>query len=291
MTTGILLGQNDNEAIPEGIIVAWSGSKNNIPQGWVLCDGTNGTPDLRDRFILGAGTKYSYSKAGGEDTHILSVDEMPAHTHDFSSKSEYFKGMYAGGIGSNLTYGTGCATTEEGSGGKPLTITYTGGDSAHNNMPPYYALCYICYKKGFFILQQNSFIVIPKVSGAVYGFSLNNNNYYESQNKGVKNSYAIARVTLDMYTTGDCTIKYISYGESGFDYGVIGKLDTSLTLSSEADSESRVAKSAKEESSGDIKTYTFSNISTGQHYFDIKYRKDSSNDAYNDSMQFKITLS
>lgn len=45
--------------LPRGTIVAWSGSKNTIPAGWALCEGLNGTPDLRDRFIVGAGGGYA----------------------------------------------------------------------------------------------------------------------------------------------------------------------------------------------------------------------------------------
>jgi len=72
--------------LPKGVIVAWSGT--NVPQGWQLCDGTNGTPDLRGRFILGAGqgpglTGRNMGESGGEETHLLTVQEMPPHNHTF----------------------------------------------------------------------------------------------------------------------------------------------------------------------------------------------------------------
>ena len=51
--------------VPSGVILMWSGTADNIPKGWLLCDGTNGTPNLRDRFIIGAGGKYSPGATGG----------------------------------------------------------------------------------------------------------------------------------------------------------------------------------------------------------------------------------
>ena len=52
--------------VPKGGIIIWSGSVNDIPAGWVLCDGSNGTPDLRDRFVLGAGNNYTVGATGGK---------------------------------------------------------------------------------------------------------------------------------------------------------------------------------------------------------------------------------
>jgi microcystin-dependent protein len=73
--------------IPKGLISMWSGSIAGIPSGWALCDGTNGTPDLRDRFIVGAGSNYSVGVTGGEATHTLNIAEMPSHGHTASSNS------------------------------------------------------------------------------------------------------------------------------------------------------------------------------------------------------------
>ena len=52
-------------AVPSGCILLWSGSTGSVPSGWLLCDGTNGTPDLRDRFIIGAGNNYAVNATGG----------------------------------------------------------------------------------------------------------------------------------------------------------------------------------------------------------------------------------
>lgn len=116
-------------SVPVGAIVIWSGSVNNIPAYWHLCDGTNGTIDLRDKFVLGAGNSYSVGAIGGETTHTLTIGEMPSHSHSISYSRHG---------------GTGQTTSAEFGGGNYTEDTSTeGGGAAHNNMPPYYALCYI----------------------------------------------------------------------------------------------------------------------------------------------------
>ena len=71
--------------IPSGIITMWSGTTTNIPFGWLLCNGLNGTPDLRDRFIVGAGNGYNVGTTGGEAAHTLSITELPSHNHTAST--------------------------------------------------------------------------------------------------------------------------------------------------------------------------------------------------------------
>ncbi len=68
-------------AIPAGVILLWSGTIADIPTGWALCDGQNNTPDLRDRFIVGAGSSYSVGDTGGANDVTLTIDQTPAHTH------------------------------------------------------------------------------------------------------------------------------------------------------------------------------------------------------------------
>jgi hypothetical protein len=75
-------------AMPAGFIGLWSGAATAIPGGWLICDGTNGTPDLRDRFIVGAGLDYGVGATGGSvgqsitvNGHALAWSEMPAHNH------------------------------------------------------------------------------------------------------------------------------------------------------------------------------------------------------------------
>lgn len=114
--------------IPSNIISLWSGSISNIPSGWVLCDGNNGTPDLRNRFIVGAGGQYSVDDTGGAEQVQLTEAEMPSHNHTFSGGSP--------GYGNTNWAG-------EGATGSSTTTSSAGGDEAHENRPPYYALAYI----------------------------------------------------------------------------------------------------------------------------------------------------
>jgi len=78
------------DLLPRGVIVMWSGSITSIPPGWALCDGETHTapdgtqvttPDLKDRFIVGAGGEYSVGATGGEKYHTLTVAEIPSHYH------------------------------------------------------------------------------------------------------------------------------------------------------------------------------------------------------------------
>jgi microcystin-dependent protein len=68
-------------ALPAGSIIIWGGFIENIPSGWYLCDGQNGTIDLRNYFIVGAGDKYSLNETGGEKTTVLSQPKLPQHSH------------------------------------------------------------------------------------------------------------------------------------------------------------------------------------------------------------------
>jgi microcystin-dependent protein len=70
--------------VPVGVIVMWSGAVNAVPGGWALCNGSNGTPDLRDRFVVGAGSTYAVGAIGGANTVTLTSGQMPSHTHTLS---------------------------------------------------------------------------------------------------------------------------------------------------------------------------------------------------------------
>lgn len=72
-------------AVPSGTIVMFHGST--IPTGWSLCDGSNGTPDLRDRFIVGAGHDYSLGATGGSEEVALTTAQMPSHSHSITGGS------------------------------------------------------------------------------------------------------------------------------------------------------------------------------------------------------------
>lgn len=73
--------------IPFGVITMWSGAVNAIPGGWALCDGSNGTPNLLDRFIVGAGGDYEVGDTGGAANVTLTEAQIPAHSHSGSTES------------------------------------------------------------------------------------------------------------------------------------------------------------------------------------------------------------
>ena len=75
------LNAHIDQQMPQGGIILWSGAANSVPAGWALCDGQNNTPDLRDKFIVGAGSAYQPGDAGGAVTVQLTTNELPAHTH------------------------------------------------------------------------------------------------------------------------------------------------------------------------------------------------------------------
>lgn len=124
-----------------GMIMLWSGSADNIPIGWALCNGEKGTPDLRDRFVVGAGSAYVVGDMGGEAKHILTKDEMPSHSH--AIKSDIDNEAYNQEWAPWTEYTTGWTKSAISSETAPTYTQLSGGGEPHNNLPPYYALCYI----------------------------------------------------------------------------------------------------------------------------------------------------
>ena len=136
--------------IPAGLITMWSGSIGSIPSGWALCNGSNGTPDLRDRFVIAAGSTYSVGQTGGSanaivvsHTHTATVTD-PGHVHGPLSPLDFCSfnggGSAPGGGGSLLTT---MATTGSAVTGISVTNASTGSSGTNANLPPYYALAYI----------------------------------------------------------------------------------------------------------------------------------------------------
>lgn len=134
------------KSIPSGVICMWSGAVNAVPTDWALCDGQNGTPDLRDRFVVGAGRSKLPGKIGGWDNLNATVEattlttaQMPAHSHKLPSQVN----VLATGNGWTATTGAtmGSNTTQNTGGGGSHTHALTA--IAESNLPPYYALAYI----------------------------------------------------------------------------------------------------------------------------------------------------
>lgn len=93
-----------NGVLPYGVIMMWSGSVATVPTGWQLCNGSNGTPDLRNRFIVGAGSTYSVAGTGGTTSVGLLETNLPSHSHSFSgSGSASSDGSHSHGISVSIS--------------------------------------------------------------------------------------------------------------------------------------------------------------------------------------------
>lgn len=129
-----------HSVLPKGIILMWSGAVVNIPTGWALCNGTNGTPDLRDRFIVGAGSTYSVAATGGSKDAVL-----VNHAHTASASSSFTGSALSGHShavsisphnhsindpGHRHTWGGGREGDDKGSGGSADEFTYAAGSNA-----------------------------------------------------------------------------------------------------------------------------------------------------------------
>ncbi|MCP3981416.1 MAG: hypothetical protein GY716_19120 [bacterium] len=87
--------------VPMGAIVMWSGTLASIPPGWQLADGTNGTPDLRDRFIVGTETGEAPGNTGGQHSFVLTPVNLPPHTHAFSAEASHSHSFQTNAAGSH----------------------------------------------------------------------------------------------------------------------------------------------------------------------------------------------
>lgn len=130
---------------------------------------------------------------------------------------------------------------------------------------------------------------VADISGATYKFALNSNGYYESNNKGVDNSAAVCRVNIHAAKACTVTFKCINYAESNYDYGLLGVIDKEQNTGY-SDTSTNVQKSFKGSSKSSVQTYAYTNVAAGDHFIDVKYRKDSSQSSNNDSLQFTVEI-
>jgi microcystin-dependent protein len=163
-TTLNVTGFANNALVPSGSILIWSGLLTSIPAGWALCDGgTNPDgsirPDLRDRFVVGAGGSYARNSQGGVNSVSLLPSQMPSHSHGISTDGDHSHNIAAqwGGDDNNHSNLIALAAGDKGmfdldrnftftsgsSGSHSHTISNSGGGLAHENRPPYWALAYI----------------------------------------------------------------------------------------------------------------------------------------------------
>jgi len=144
--------------IPTGVISLWYGSIGSVPTGWYLCDGANGTPDLRDRFVIGAGSTYAVAATGGATTATLVTNNLPAHTHTATSTvtdpGHLHLSNAMGLVNTNINFtGTGGSfynnvnNTNTATATTGITVATTnastGSGTSFSVLNPYYALAYI----------------------------------------------------------------------------------------------------------------------------------------------------
>jgi hypothetical protein len=127
--------ENHHDLIPRGTIIMWHGDSRTIPKGWAICNKQNGTPDLRDRFIVGAGNTYKVNATGGEERVSLKINEMPRHSHRVFTGVKSMGNSYdwdkKGRYPAHWDNSTYRITDEKGNG------------DSHENRPPYYALYFL----------------------------------------------------------------------------------------------------------------------------------------------------
>jgi microcystin-dependent protein len=142
---------------PSGCIGIWYGLIGNIPSGWALCDGLNGTPDLRDRFVVGAGKNYSVYDVGGSNvvtttasitigSHALTAEEIPKHTHgtitDYWTQSGSCRGGFGSASSSSYQDQTKYTASTGGGAGHSHAASFSGTQN-QDKRPPFYTLAYI----------------------------------------------------------------------------------------------------------------------------------------------------
>jgi len=154
--------------IPVGGIIMWNGAVTAIPDGWALCNGTQNTPDLRGRFVMGGGGNRAVGMTGGAETVTLTESQLPAHNHRVSGATTsagnhahpyddiYFSESWGplgnqGWLGSgdsdrnNGPHSTSRNTSAAGDHAHSFDVTSasTGGGQAIDKLPPFYVLAYI----------------------------------------------------------------------------------------------------------------------------------------------------
>jgi len=115
-------------AVPKGAIMMWSGSLTNIPSGWALCNGSNGTPDLRNKFIVGAGDDYIVGNNGGKEEITLEEKYLPPHSHTKGSM-RIVGSITSVDTNEHLTYSDLIKTTGAFKVSSEVITSYSGNDA------------------------------------------------------------------------------------------------------------------------------------------------------------------
>ena len=148
-------GADGASNIPTGCIMMFTGTT--APTGWQICNGSNGSPDLRNRFIVATGSSYSINATGGSNSVSLSTAQMPSHDHDAGAtvNDPGHKHQLKGGVddadsGNKISAGDqsnnlNTNAMDDATTGISVSIDIDneGSGNAHENRPPYFALTFI----------------------------------------------------------------------------------------------------------------------------------------------------
>ena len=195
-------------------------------------------------------------------------------------------------LSSTITDSSGIVT--EVTSATPITSNITGlsidGTSIHffitgpNSNSPVTGEISVTYKVSLTNIPNYDVKQVSTTSSQQ--FILNSNDYYESNCKGVNNGWSLCKI--DFNKSGNYTLQCISNGENNYDFGILSTINHTLSASNTVDT-SGVHKSFKGLSSTAVQTVTYDNVSGGDYIY-VKYRKDSSVNSRNDSLQFKVVL-
>lgn len=137
---------------PPGSILIWTDPISEIPSGWAVCDGNNGTPNLLDKFIRSVGSGENPGATGGQNSLTLSESQIPSHSHSGDTYSSgghrhsiYHRNRaYGTKSESGQTKGGGTAPTNTtGSHSHSTSVSNSGSNASIDNRPQFYRVAYI----------------------------------------------------------------------------------------------------------------------------------------------------
>ncbi len=244
-------------------------------------------------YSLPEGDYYTYTLSNVSADHTIIISDSIIEIPDEDPEYNYY----------SITVSSINATTEPGRG----TVRLVEGSNQTITIYPDDPSVTLILDNGQDV--SNRLVTLPgpqpsytvdTAPGASYGFTYSSSTeYYTSQNKGVASSAAVARVSFDLPVRCLVTFQYINYAEATYDFGVFGKIDTTLSTtgwistSNAGDSTTdagleQIRLNTSSSNSANPQTLTYE-IPAGTHYIDVKFGKDQASDDYNDTLQFKIT--
>lgn len=224
---------------------------------------------------------WTYTLTNVNDDHLIVVSDSIIEIPDEDPTLNYYS-LTISSINATTTPGRGTIRVEEGSNKQiiiepsetQLTLITDNGVDITNQL--------VLHSGG------NPTYTVSNIAAADYYFNLNSTTgYYVSNNDGVANSAALARINFNLPVRCLITIEYINYSESTYDYGIFGNVDSSLGTTYSVDSNAYKVLSTDSDNTSAPQTLTYE-IEAGEHFIDVKYRKDQYTDDNYDNLQFKV---